>query len=190
MTYELHTGTSAHTAGGRRRRARRRTGQDGPGGSAAGLRLTDVIDEFLRAVDDGSARDRHGRRFAQDAVGQLRWCLEGHVREELGGLRVGDVRRAEVEALVRGLGAAGLSRRRLRAVATSVRALYDYAIESGLVGLNPAERVAPPDEAEAEQPASGTNRRRMPLDRAISLALQLATLGFMILALILIAESL
>ena len=187
MTYELQTGTSVHTTGGRRR-ARRHRRQDRPESAAAGLALSDLIDEFLRALDDGSARDRHGRRFTRDASRRLRWCLDGHVREALGTLRVGDVRRDDVEALVDELGATGVPRRWLRAVVKSMRALYDYAIESGLVGLNPAERVALPDEAEVEQ-ASG-DHRRMPLDRAISLALQLATLGFVILAVIFIAEPL
>ena len=154
------------------------------------MRLTDLIDEFLQAVDDGSVRGRGGRRLTRDAVGQLRWYLDGHVREALGTRIVGDVRRDDVEALVDELGATGVPRRWLRAVVKSMRALYDYAIESGLVGRNPAERIALPDEAEAGQPTSGADRRRMPLDRAISLALQLATLGFVLLALIFAAESL
>ena len=84
-------------------------------------------------------------------------------------MSVSDVRRDDVEALIYRLGDDGVSPRRLREVAKSVRALYDYAIERRLVRRNPAERVALPDEDEARPPAAGTRTRRPTLDRAISL---------------------
>lgn len=181
MAYELKTGspgvfvpaTGGHTSG-----------------AATGLSLDTLIDEFLEALKRGTARDRYGRPFSRQAIRELWWCLDGHVREELGAMRVRDVRRDDVEALVYELGDAGISRRRLRELTTSVRALFDYAVEQRLVRQNPAERVALPDEAEAEKPAGRTERQRTPLDRAISLALQLATLGFAVITLILIAQSL
>ena len=106
-----------------------------------------------------------------------------------------DVRRRDVEAVIYGLGDAGISRRRLRAVAKSVRALYDYAAERDLVRHNPAERVALPDEDEAEQPTTRAQHRsrRQPLDaadRAIALGLRAATVAFALIALVLFAESL
>jgi hypothetical protein len=176
---------------------------------SAGVLVDDVIDEFLDATKHGSALDRYGRRFTRDAVRELDWCLRGHVSEELGRMSLTDVRRHDVEALVYALADAGTPRPRLRAVVKSARALYDYAAERGLVGRNPAERVALPDEDEAEQPgwrAAGPARRaerpgrraRPPADwqlpdladRVITFALRLATLGFVLLALVLIAGSL
>ena len=157
--------------------------------------MEDVIDEFLEAVRRGSARDRYGRSFTRAAARELDWCLRGYVSEELGGMELTDVRRRDVEALIYGLGDAGISRRRLRAVAKSVRALYDYAAERDLVRHNPAERVALPDEDEAEQPTTRAQRRsrRQPLDaadRAIALGLRAATVAFALIALVLFAESL
>lgn len=159
-------------------------------GPATGLSLTDLIEEFLEAAEDGSAGDRHGRRYTRDAIVELRWCLDGHVRERLGMLNARDVSRDDVEELVYELGDAGVSRRRLRALVRSVRALYDYAAERRLVRHNPAERVALPDEEDVLKPAGGGRRpRRTPLDRAISLSLQLGTLGFALIALFYIAQS-
>jgi hypothetical protein len=188
MAYELKTGwhgvTAPETGEDNRRRRRREAGAAG-----TSLSVNDLIDEFLVEAERGSALDRHGRRFSRDALGELRWCLDGHVAEELGTMSVSDMRRDDVEALIYRLGDDGVSRRRLRVVATSVRALYDYAIERRLVRRNPAERVALPDEDDAKPPARDLTRRPT-IDRAISLTLQLATLGFALITLILIAQSL
>jgi hypothetical protein len=156
----------------------------------------EMIDEFLEAVDAGFARDRYGRPFTPEAAQELHWSLGGYVGEELGPMGLSDLRRQDVEALIYKLAHGGVPRRRLRALAKSVRALYDYAAERDIVRHNPAERVAIPDEDEAEQPtASDTGRlapapRRGALDRGISLALQLATLGLLLLAVGLLAGSL
>jgi hypothetical protein len=189
MAYELKTGwhgvTAPETGEEDRSRRRRRDAR------AAGMSLSvnELIEEFLVMAERGSALDRHGRRFSRDALRELHWCLHGYVGEELGTISVSDVRRDDVEALIYRLGDEGVSRRRLRVVAKSVRALYDYAIERRLVRRNPAERVALPDEHEA-RPAARDVTRRPTIDRAISLTLQLATLGFALITLILIAQSL
>jgi site-specific recombinase XerD len=164
--------------------------------AATGPSVDEIIQEFLGAVDEGSARDRYGRRFTAEAATELRWCLAGHVADALGAMSLDEVRRRDVETLVYDLADAGLSRRRLRAIAKCVRALYDYAAERGLVRHNPAERVAIPDEDETEQPAARSARRADPAlataisDRVISLVLRVATLVFVITALIFLAGSL
>jgi hypothetical protein len=163
---------------------------------ATGPSVDETIDEFLEVVDDGSARDRYGRPFTREAALELHWYLGGHVAEALGAMSVSRVRRRDVEALVYELGDAGLSRDRLRPLAKAVRALYDYALERGLVQHNPAERVALPDEDETEQPvAAYASRAASPprttiFDHAISVALRVATLGFLLAALTFLAESL
>jgi hypothetical protein len=162
----------------------------------AGVSVHETIVDFLEAADRGAALDRYGRAFSAESVRELRWCLTGHVDERLGSMDVGAVHRRDLEALVDELAAAGLARRRLRAVAKSLRALYDYAGERDLVGHNPAARIALPDEDDAEQPSRG-RPQQSPLrsvavgaDRVLSLGLQVATLCFVLLALFLIAESL
>jgi hypothetical protein len=179
--------------------------------ASGSLTVGDAIDEFLLAAEGGSARDRYGRRFTDNAVAELHWCLAGYVREELGAMSLKEVRRADVEGLLYELGDAGIAERRLRAIAKSVRALYDHAAERDLVRHNPAERVALPADDEVEQPTRrragraepepAERTRRKPwgrsdrtlwgrADRAISLGLRLATFALVVIALVLIAESL
>jgi hypothetical protein len=173
------------------------------GSARAGVSVHETIVDFLEAADRGSALDRYGRAFSADSIRELRWCLSGHVDEQLGSVDVREVHRRDLEALVDELAAAGLTRRRLRAVAKSLRALYDYAGERELVTHNPAARIALPDEDDAEQPsrgrpqpsrlrsvAVGADRAWVGADRALSLGLQVATLCFVLLALFFIAESL
>jgi site-specific recombinase XerC len=165
------------------------------GGVPTGPTVHETIDEFLEAVDEGSARDRFGRTFTREAARDLHWYLRGHVGEALGTMSLNDVRRRDVEALIYELAGTGLSHGRLRALAKSVRALFDYADERGLVQINPAERVAVPEEDEPQQPHARSARRvdqgleRSVADHAISLALRVATVGFVLTALIFLAES-
>jgi hypothetical protein len=179
------------------------TAQATPTRTRAGITVSDAIADFLEAAENESARDRVGRAFSPASLSELRWCLSGHVDDRLGAMDLGEVRRRDLEALVEDLAAAGLPRRRLRAIAKSLRALYDYARERDLVAHNPAERIALPDEDDAEQPSRGrpqsaerrslrigADRALIGIDRAIALGLQVLTVCFVLLALVLIAESL
>jgi hypothetical protein len=156
----------------------------------------DLVDMFLEAVDEGFARDRYGRSFTREAARELNWSLGTYVREHLGTIPLVDLRRDNLEALLYDLSNAGISRRRLRALARSVRALYDYAAERDLVRHNPAERIALPEEDEGGQPSAGRARRSDPTprptisDRAISLTLRVGTLAFALIALFFLAQSL
>jgi site-specific recombinase XerC len=158
------------------------------------LSVDDAIEEFLHATEEGSARDRHGRRFTSDATAELAWNLRGHVRETLGALSLEEVRRDDVETLVYDLGDSGLSDERLRAIVRSTRALYDYASERDHVRHNPAERVAVPDEQTA-QPTRYADRaesrpRSSGATRAMAIGLDAATVMFVLIAIVLIAQSL
>jgi hypothetical protein len=161
-------------------------------GVQLGPSLHERIDESPAAVDEGAARDRYGRAFAADAAGDLHWYLSGHVSEALGAASLGEVRRRDVETLVYELGHTGMARDRLCGLARSVRALYDYAIERSLVSTNPAERVAIPDDDELPRPLARmldpALERSVP-DHLISLV-RVATLAFLVTALIFLGESL
>lgn len=176
--------------------ARARRGEHQRRPSGADPSVGEMIDEFLEAVERGLARDRYGRPFSAEAVQELHWSLGGHVAENLGATSLSGLRRQDLEALIYELADGGVPRLRLRALAKSVRALYDYAAELDMVRHNPAERVAIPDENEAEQPTANDRTGLAPgpergtLDRGISLALRLATVGLLLLALVLLAGSL
>jgi len=161
-----------------------RPGADTDDGIRAAVTVSDAIDTFLAAVDDRSARDRRGRPYDRRTARDLRWCLAGHVREALGAKPVDAVRRGHVEALLAELGDDGVSERRCRAVAAAVRALYDDAVVRGLAHGNPASGVGLEEDA-ATPPAVGRGS-----ERAISLVLRGATVGFLLLALVFLTESL
>ena len=161
----------------------------GPGADArSAVTVSDGIDAFLAAVDDRSARDRRGCPFDRGTAQDLRWCLTGHVREAFGPMPVDAVRRRDIEALLAELADDGVPARRLRAVARALRSLYDFAVERRLVDLNPAAAVAPPEEAALA--ATGSEPPRAVSERAISFALRSATVGFLLLALVFLTESL
>jgi len=160
---------------------------------ATGITVDEAIGDFLAAARRGIARDRYERVYGEEAVGELSWGLSGYVAERLGDRDLGDLQRRDVEALVYDLASAGLTRAHLRMAVKSVRALFDYAMAQGVVDANPAERVALPDENDAEQPNRSRPRAprlRLDLDRAIGLGLRVASICFVLLALFFIAESL
>jgi site-specific recombinase XerC len=148
-----------------------------------GPRLSETIDEFLRAVDEGIARDRHGRSFSRESARELHRSLETYIGTELGDRRLTYVRRQHLEAFLDGLERAGVPAIRLAALANSMRALYDFAAEHDLVRHNPAEGVVVGYSQEGEA-------RPAIVDRAISLALRLLTVALLLLAVVLLAESL
>jgi hypothetical protein len=169
-----------------------------------------VTEDLLAAAARGSARDRYGRRFDADGLRGLRWALTGHVHEELGSMAITEVRTRHVQALVDRLDAAGLSQRRVDAVVHAIRSLFGYAVERELVQSSPAEAVAlPEDEPTAygtPVPASlvATTATGLPAaappiaappaggmvpEQVIWTLFKGVTLMFMLIALVLVAES-
>jgi hypothetical protein len=115
-----------------------------------------VIDEFIEAAEDGRAGNRSGRRYRPSALRDLRGILRYHVAHDIGHMRLRDVRRRHVQALVDRLAAEGLSESRIRSVISAVRALYGYAIDRRYVELSPATGLVLPSE-EAGFDEDGTN---------------------------------
>jgi len=164
-----------------------------------------VIEELLAAAARGSARDRYGRRFDAEGLRGLRWALTGHVHEELGPMAIAEVRARHVQALIDRLDASGLSQRRVDAVVHALRSLFAYARERDLVESSPAEAVALPD-AELEPTAmptamtatAGAEAGGAPVasptvamipEQVIWSCLKAVTLMFVLIALVLVAES-
>jgi hypothetical protein len=170
-----------------------------------------VIEDLLAAASRGSARDRYGRRFDAEGLRALRWALKGHVHEELGSMAIAEVRTRHVQALVDRLDAGGLSQRRVDAVVAAVQSLFAYAGERELVESNPADAVALPDEDEAPpaftatapaavavgtavDPSTATAPLASPAqgfvsEQVIWTCLKAVTLIFVLIALVLVAES-
>ena len=103
-----------------------------------------AVDRFLEAAEAGDAVNRSGRPYMPSALRDVRGILELHVVLALGDMRLRDVRRQHVQALVDELGAEHLSESRIRSVVSALRALYGYAIDRGQVEFNPADGLVMP----------------------------------------------
>lgn len=177
-----------------------------PRQAGSGDTLEDFVEDFLEAAAEGRARDPRGRRYGEDAIDELDMVLHGHVVQELGDLELSSVRRWQVQALVNELADAGLATRRLRAMVAALRGLFAFAVEEHLVDLNPADRVLVPLD---EDQRSETGADALPFttadqlnavdaashgepvvaERVIWQMLKVVTIAFVLIALVLAAES-
>jgi len=125
-----------------------------------------VVDELLRAADDGVLRDGRSRRLGPEGVRELHWWLGGYLREALGRRRLRDLRPHHLQDFLDGLEDAGVSPRRLRHAVDALRTLYRYALERGFAEADAAARLRLPEEPGAAAPRP---------DRVVARALELAT---------------
>jgi hypothetical protein len=107
-----------------------------------------AIEDFVEAAENGRARNRSGRAYRPSALRDLRGSLRYQAARDIGDLRLADVRRHHVQALVDRLAADQLSESRIRSVVSAVRALYGYAIEQGYVDMSPADALVIPRDDE------------------------------------------
>jgi integrase len=107
------------------------------------MRVKAAIEAFLRAVSDGVALNKQGRRYKPSAVRDLKGALENHVEPAFGAKRIGDVRRRDVQLLVDGI-APTLSGSRVRSVVNAVHSLYRWAQARELAYHDPAALVQLP----------------------------------------------
>jgi hypothetical protein len=103
--------------------------------------VAEVADDFIAAAQDGSARNRNGRRYRPSAARDLAGCLRLYVVPELGDLRVRDVQPEDLQRLIDELADTELSLSRIRSVVSAIRALYGYAVDQQLVPASPADRL-------------------------------------------------
>jgi site-specific recombinase XerC len=124
---------------------------------------------------------------------------------EVGSMPLAAVRPWQVQAFVNELSDSGLSPGRLRAVVAALRALYAYAIEMGQADANPADRIVVPSPDDRPTPADVESRtftttdqlravdRDAPAgfipDQMLWQLLKVVTIVFVLVALVLAAES-
>jgi len=162
-------------------------------------RVGEVAEDFLAAAADGRARDPSGRRYSDEALVELRAALRGHVAEELGDLPLAALRRWQVQGFVNELSDSGLSARRLRAIVAAMRALAQYARDRGMLDVSAIEGVTVPAEDDPEpRPFTTTDEltavtpahaNQMIPDAALWQLLKVVTVVFILIAIVLAAES-
>jgi hypothetical protein len=118
-----------------------------------------VVEEFLKAADNGLVEAPSGGHYSLDGLRELRGALS-HVAAELGGMNIEDVGRGEVEELLRRLQQSGLSAGRVDSVVAGLRALFSYAAARDLVAANPLAEVLAGGSPTADGGASSANGAR------------------------------
>ncbi len=107
------------------------------------VRLGSAVDRFVAAAGEGKVLTKHGRRYKATAIDDLECALKVHVVPELGGKRLADVRRGDVQKLVDELTPV-LSGSRVRTVVNALRSLYRWAQDRDHVSHDPAALVRLP----------------------------------------------
>ena len=108
------------------------------------MTVREATERWLRDVDTGVVRTRAGESYKPSAVRSYRQSLDLHVLPELGRMRLADMARHDVQALVDRLHGRGLDPSSVRNAVTPVRALCRWAIRRGLIATNPTSDLDVP----------------------------------------------
>ena len=111
---------------------RRRTMQ-GP----TGVLLRDLAADWLQGATNGTIRTRSGHEYKPSALRGYAAELEARILPALGGRKMEDIARADVQYLVDTLLAAGLSPSTIRNALMPLRVIYRRAVARGVVAVNP-----------------------------------------------------
>ena len=126
---------------------------------AASPTLRESAVEWLEGAWDGRIRTRSGGVYKPSALRSYRRALDLRVLPELGGRRLVDIHRRDLQDLIEKLTGKGLSPSTIRNTIDPVRAIFRRAVRREDVALNPTsdlevphdrgrrERVATPTEA-------------------------------------------
>lgn len=117
-------------------------------------------DALVEGMRSGRIRTRSGDRYKPSAIRSYEAALRDRILPELGGKRVGDVQRRDVQRLADDLLAEGRDPSTIRNALMPLRVIYRRAVEDGDVSVNPCanlrlpavrgrrERIASPEEGQ------------------------------------------
>jgi integrase len=108
------------------------------------IKLKDASDRFLAAVRNGTALNKKGKPYKKSTINTLEHALKGRIEQELGALRLDEVRRGHIQMLVDEMVGEKLSGSRVRNVLNALRSLYTYAIARDLAEEFPANHILLP----------------------------------------------
>jgi integrase len=121
--------------------------------------LREAAERWLAGAEEGSIRNRSGDRYKPSAIRGYRAALENRILPDLGGQRLSEITRVELQDFADRLLAEGLDPSTIRNALMPLRVIYRRALSRGEVALNPAsglelpavrgrrERIASPQEA-------------------------------------------
>ncbi len=128
--------------------------------TATRVTLRQAADAWLAGAREGSVRTRSGDRYKPSAIRGYGAALRLRVLPDLGGARLSDVRRADLQDLADRMLAKGCDASTIRNTLMPVRAIYRRAVSRGEVSVNPTtglelpavrgrrDRIASPAEAD------------------------------------------
>jgi integrase len=96
-------------------------------------------------ADPPTVLNRSGQPYKPSALREYRRNLDNYVLDDLGALRLSDVTRADLQALVDRLLGRGLSSSKVKNVILPVRVIFRHALERDQVGTNPTANLRMPN---------------------------------------------
>lgn len=115
--------------------------------------VRELWEQWIVAARSGVVRTRGGSEYKPGVLRSYELAFTGRLLRSFGQRKVGEVRRAHVQAYVDRLVAEGLAAQTVRNSVTALRVLFKYAIRRELISANPCDGV--------ELPAGGTARDRI-----------------------------
>jgi integrase len=121
--------------------------------------LHEAAEAWLHGVKSGAIRNRSGHAYKPSAIRGYETALVSRVLPQLGGLRLSEIRRVDLQDFSDGLCAGGLDPSTVRNTLMPLRAIFRRAVARGEVAVNPTsglelpamegvrDRVASPAEA-------------------------------------------
>lgn len=119
-----------------------------------------AADELVAGMKSGAIRTRSGDPYKPSAIRAYERALRLRILDELGGSKLADVQRRDVQRIADTMHADGCDPSTIRNALMPLRVIYRRAIEDGDVAVNPCtslrlpavrgkrDRIASPDEAE------------------------------------------
>jgi integrase len=123
--------------------------------------VREALTAYLDGMDDGTIRTRAGHPYKPSERRAYRQAVDRRLVKPLGGRRLADVTRVELQDLVDRWRADGLDASTVRNTLLPLRATYRHAMRRGVVMVNPTtglelpavrgrrDRIAPPQDAAA-----------------------------------------
>src|SRR4051794_8927325 len=138
--------------------------------SLAGLKLGSIrapravtvrqaADQLLAGIRSGAIRTRSGDIYKPSVIRSYESALRLHVLPELGGLKLADVQRRDIQRIADGLLASGRDPSTIRNALMPLRVMFRRALQDGDIAVNPCsnlrlpanrgrrDRIVPPEQA-------------------------------------------
>ncbi|MCZ7589197.1 MAG: site-specific integrase [Gaiella sp.] len=128
------------------------------------MTMGEALDAYLLGMADGTIRNRRGDHYKPSAVRAYRQAVEVRLRRPLGGKRMADLTRAQLQDLTDRWQAEGLSASTIRNTLLPLYCVFGRAIRRGVLTVNPTLGL--------ELPAVRGRRDRVvaPADAAVLIA--------------------